>query len=73
MSPALRLRRRDVFDVAVAVALLAASLADWATAALGGTYPHARWAHLPFIVATAVPLAFRRRMPLLALVTFGVV
>ena len=73
MGSGLRLRRRDAFDAAVAVALLAASLADWSSGALGGAYPHSHWTHLPFIVVTAVPLAFRRRAPLLALVVFGVV
>jgi signal transduction histidine kinase len=64
--------RRDAFDAAVAALLLLAGLADWTTGVLDGTYPEPRWAHLPFIVATAVPLAFRRRRPLLAFLVFGV-
>jgi signal transduction histidine kinase len=73
MTGWLRLHRHDVFDVVVAVALLAGSLADWATGALAGSYPGPRWSHLLFLVATALPLAVRRRRPLLALVVLGVV
>jgi len=67
-----RAARGWLFDVALAAGLLVASLADWSTKALGGTYPHPRWAHLPFIAVTAVPVALRRRWPLPALVAFAV-
>jgi signal transduction histidine kinase len=67
------LRRSDAFDFALAGALLALSLLDLFTHALQGVYPHGTWAHLPFVVLTALPLAVRRRWPLGALVFFAVV
>ena len=72
MSPRAPVSRRDAFDVTVAAALLVAGLADWSTGVLGGTYPGPRWAHLLFVVTTALPVAFRRRRPLIALAAFGV-
>lgn len=65
-------RRRDVVDVALTLALLAASLIDLFTHALQGVYPHSRWVHLVFVVATSLPVAFRRRSPLRALIVFAV-
>jgi signal transduction histidine kinase len=35
-------------------------------------FPGPRWAHLPFLVLTAVPIVVRRRRPLLALIAVGV-
>lgn len=69
----MRASRHDAFDGAVAGLLLLAGLADWGTGVLDGTYPGPRWAHLPFIVATGLPLAFRRRRPLIVFLVFGVV
>src|SRR3569832_1549788 len=40
---------------------------------LGGTYPHSIWAHLPFAVATSVPVALRRRHPIAGLIIMAVV
>lgn len=65
-------RRGQLFDVALALVLFAANLVDWGTHALGGTYPHSRWAHLPFLVVTSAPVATRRRWPLGALIAFAV-
>lgn len=59
-------------DLSLAAVLLAASLVDLFTTALNGTYPHGRWVHLPFIVVTSLPVAFRRRSPLVALISFAV-
>lgn len=64
--------RHEAFDAALAVVLLIASLADLFTAALGGVYPHGIWAHLPFVVLTSLPVAFRRRWPLGALIALAV-
>lgn len=63
--------RRWLFDLTLAFVLAAANFVDWATGALGGVFPHPRWTHLPFIAATAVPVAIRRRWPLGALVSFA--
>jgi signal transduction histidine kinase len=65
-------QRGLVFDAVLSLVLLAASLLDWMTGALGGTYPHPRWVHLPFLVLTSLPLAARRRRPLPALVVFAI-
>jgi signal transduction histidine kinase len=65
-------RRRDLFDTALAAVLLAASLLDLFTHALQGVYPHSWWAHLPFVIVTSVPLAFRRRSPLGAMIFLAV-
>ena len=62
-----------MFDALLATALLAASLSDLFAQVLSGTYPHSPWAHLPFAVATSVPVGFRRRQPLAALVIMAVV
>jgi signal transduction histidine kinase len=61
-----------VSDAALAGLLLALSVYDLASHGLGGTYPHGTWAHLPFLVACSVPVAFRRRAPLVALVSLAV-
>ena len=71
-APAPGLRRR-AWDVALAAALLAASLADLFGGALQGVYPGTVWQHLPFVVATSVVLVARRVWPLVVLVTFAVV
>jgi signal transduction histidine kinase len=63
--------RRDVVDAVLAAVLLAASLLDLFTQALTGVYPHSAWAHMPFIVVSSIPVAFRRRAPLPALVVFA--
>jgi signal transduction histidine kinase len=62
-----RLRPRDASDVALAALLLLASAYDLLTGGLGGVYPHGTWPHVPFLVATAAPVAYRRTSPLLAL------
>lgn len=62
-----------MFDVVLAAALLCLSLVDLFTQALQGVYPGSVWAHVPFVVLTAVPVAVRRRRPLPALVVFAVV
>lgn len=64
--------RHEAFDVALAAVLLLASLADLFSHALGGVYPHGVWAHLPFVVLTSLPVAFRRRWPLGALIALAV-
>ena len=69
--PGLR-TRSWVFDAALAAVLLAANLADLLAGVLQGDYPGSVWLHLPFVVATSLPLVFRRRWPLAALVTFAV-
>ena len=66
-------RPSDVSDVALAALLLALSLYDLIGHGLGGTYPRSLWLHVPFLVACSVPVAFRRRAPLVALVTLAVV
>ncbi|HSN12439.1 MAG TPA: histidine kinase [Propionibacteriaceae bacterium] len=65
--------RRRAFDVGLALLLLIASVADLATGALAGTYPGSAWAHLPFLVATSLPLLWRRTRPFLAFAVFAVV
>lgn len=67
-----RLSRHDAFDFSLAGVLLVANLLDVATGALGGTYPGSVWAHLLFALATSVPVAFRRRQPLGALIAVAV-
>jgi signal transduction histidine kinase len=62
-----------MFDAALALVLAAASLADLFGHALAGVYPHSVWTHLPFVALTSVPVAFRRRSPLIALIALGVV
>jgi signal transduction histidine kinase len=64
--------RREVVDVSLAAALLGASVLDLFTHALEGVYPHSVWTHLPFVIATSVPVAFRRRAPLRALIAVAV-
>src|SRR5579875_2365571 len=66
-------RRHDVFDGALAVALVTIGLVDLFTGALGGVFPHGRWAHLPFAIAMSAPIALRRRSPLGTLVTVAVI
>src|SRR5690348_10392709 len=51
---------------------MTASLVDVFTHALGGVYPHSTWAHVPFAVATSVPIVLRRRAPLVALIALGI-
>ena len=63
-----RLGRRDLFDASLAAVLLTAGLVDLTTGWLGGSYPHSHWAHVPFIVATTLPIALRRRAPLTTLI-----
>jgi signal transduction histidine kinase len=63
--------RHEAFDAVLAAGLLVASMVDLFTGALGGVYPHATWAHLPFVVVTSVPVAFRRRWPLGALIALA--
>jgi signal transduction histidine kinase len=70
-GPGLR-ARSWVFDATLAAVLLAANLADLLAGVLQGVYPGSVWEHLPFVVVTALPLVFRRRWPLVALVTFAV-
>lgn len=67
------MRHPPAFDVALAGALLALSLLDLFTRALTGVYPHSVWAHLPFVVLSALPVAFRRSWPLGALIALAVV
>jgi signal transduction histidine kinase len=64
--------RHEAFDAVLATVLLVASLVDLFTHALGGVYPHSTWAHLPFVVVTSLPVAFRRRWPLGALIVLAV-
>jgi signal transduction histidine kinase len=64
--------RHEAFDAALAVVLLGASLLDLFTQAFGGVFPHSTWAHLPFVVVTSLPVAFRRRWPLGALIALAV-
>lgn len=59
-------------DTLLAVGLLAASMADLFWGVLSGVYPHSTWVHLPFVVVTSIPVAFRRRWPLAALIALGV-
>ena len=66
-------RRREAFDVLLAVSLLVASLLDVFTQALGGVYPHGEWVHVPFAIVTSLPLFLRRRHSLAALIAVGVV
>jgi hypothetical protein len=66
-------RRHLAFDVALALVLLALSLLDLVTHALAGVYPHSPWAHVPFIVLTALPMAVRRIWPLRSLIVFAVI
>ncbi|MGN6522036.1 MAG: sensor histidine kinase [Actinomycetes bacterium] len=73
MKAALRsLQRRDVVDAVLAAVLLVLGLLDLTTGLLQGAYPHSRWLHLPFLIASSVPLAFRRSRPLTALVAFAI-
>jgi len=65
-------RRQHALDIALAAVLLALSLLDLFTHALQGVYPHSQWAHLPFVVVTALPVAVRRRWPLGAMLVFAV-
>lgn len=65
-------QRRDAFDVVLATVLMVLSLFDLFTRGLQGVYPHSMWAHLPFVVVTSLPIAFRRRAPLAALIVFAV-
>lgn len=64
-------RRQDVFDAVLAAVLLCLSLVDLFTHALQGVYPGSRWAHLPFLVLTALPIAVRRYRPLTVLILFA--
>lgn len=66
------MQRRDVVDAVLAAVLLVLGLLDLTTGLLQGTYPHSRWLHLPFLIASSVPLAFRRSRPLTALVAFAI-
>jgi len=65
-------RRQNIFDTTLAGVLMTASLVDVFTHALGGVYPHSTWAHVPFAVATSVPIVLRRRAPLVALIALGI-
>ncbi|MGH8960899.1 MAG: DUF7134 domain-containing protein [Jatrophihabitantaceae bacterium] len=53
--------------------LLATGLIDLFTGALGGVFPGSQWVHLPFIIAMAAPVAWRRRWPLATLLVVAVV
>ena len=64
--------RNEAFDAVLAAVLLCASLMDLFTHALDGVYPHSTWIHLPFVVITSLPVAFRRRWPLGALIALAV-
>ena len=66
-------RRHQVFDAAVAAALLTVGLIDLFGGALGGVFPGSRWVHLPFVVVMSVPIAWRRRWPLGVLILVAVV
>lgn len=64
--------RHEAFDAALAAVLLIASLVDLLTHALGGVYPNGVWVHLPFVLLTSLPVAFRRRWPLGTLIALAV-
>jgi len=66
-------RRHQTFDVLLASALLVGSMLDVFTQVLGGVYPHGEWVHVPFAVATSLPLFVRRRHSLAALIAVGIV
>ena len=66
-------RRHEAFDVFLASVLMGASLLDVFTRGLGGVYPHGQWPHVPFAIATSLPLFVRRRHSLVALITLGII
>lgn len=66
-------RRHRAFDVVLASALLAASVIDVLTHALGGVYPHGNWAHLPFAIAMSLPVFVRRTHSTAALISAAIV
>ncbi len=64
--------RHRLLDVGLAAVLLALSLADLFRGVLDDVYPQSVWAHLPFVVAVALPLVWRRTYPLTAFIVFAV-